>query len=697
MGALIFLLIVNTRRIRVQSIEQAFAVQVEQAEAEPIIVELPEEPVLEPLVLFEPPIEEIQGPVFSAHPELNIDYTEIWNEKIAMLELARNNQKNFLDDQNIKLQQAKQNLLNSNSKFQRLQNKHQSITKDRDVLISFEKKMRAEKNQITADILNAQAQIDALKRKQVQQSSKFSIIPYEGNSGTTYRPIYIECTRQGIRFLPEDVVIHANDLEGFTEKFNPLLSGAKALVHFWTAFDRVENSSDSPEPYVLLLVRPNGSVAYYVAKRFLQKLGVRHGYELINDDWELDLPEVNQQAQSACRQSVSELLKKRAQFAKEIRVTQRFVSNGNSFEISKRSSGPFDDDGSPGRPRTLSSSARQNANSIRPTEIHLPGRNSQSIDIEEGEGRTGTRLDQTQANNEARNPVPGNGTGKKNEFYNQPLSKRSELVEDGKFSSPGQHQSSAISKAPTYSQKRLEPGSGRIPTFSLTPKALQQSQRAGTGTVERSAGSDSNRQFANSKLFPDDLRPHGLSGAANDQLYKVDAEKNERRQGQSYSKAKPLVQDFPGRRGGTPSTQMQTTGTIGKSFSASSGKSSSSRKAIKRRWGNSSPNATIGFEKEMTISVTSNRIVIGGEYVLPLNGRTPPADMVEQVIQAIELTARSWERAPEGFYWVPSVKFEVDPGGNQYFERLEKPIRELGIVSIVNYSSKSGTTATKAE
>ncbi|MFO0918380.1 MAG: hypothetical protein U0872_08705 [Planctomycetaceae bacterium] len=102
------------------------------------------------------------------------------------------------------------------------------------------------------------------------------------------------------------------DLEGFTERYNPLLTGARTLIGYWHEHDRTAGPTDlDGEPYVLLIVRPSGIVAYYVAMKMLSTLKQPFGYELVDDSITLQPPPLDEMAQAQCRMAIEQQLAER--------------------------------------------------------------------------------------------------------------------------------------------------------------------------------------------------------------------------------------------------------------------------------------------------------------------------------------------------------------------------------------------------
>ncbi len=90
----------------------------------------------------------------------------------------------------------------------------------------------------------------------------FSLVPFDGVSGTRRRPIYLECTATCIRIQPEGMFFGPTELEGFSERLNPLVLGVHALVEHWN----VAAAAAEGDPYVLLNVRPSGIITFYLSR-----------------------------------------------------------------------------------------------------------------------------------------------------------------------------------------------------------------------------------------------------------------------------------------------------------------------------------------------------------------------------------------------------------------------------------------------
>ena len=136
---------------------------------------------------------------------------------------------------------------------------------------------------------------------------RFTIVPFDARTGTTRRPIVIECRADRMILVSEGITLTPADLDGFIPHFNPLSAGVRALS---AGFQRIDGGE--LQPYVLLVVRPDGTVSYYVARMFLQPLGVPFGYELVGADQQFTWTPTDRELVRDCRRAIDEVLRERS-------------------------------------------------------------------------------------------------------------------------------------------------------------------------------------------------------------------------------------------------------------------------------------------------------------------------------------------------------------------------------------------------
>ncbi|WP_165223530.1 hypothetical protein [Aquisphaera insulae] len=133
---------------------------------------------------------------------------------------------------------------------------------------------------------------DALKAAVAKQSGKgsYAVLPYKGPNGSWRRPIVLECVNGTVAVRPNGPVFSMLDLASMgTPRSSPvILAIARELL-------RVQGS-DSPDgapvvPYFVFLVRPDGIRPYYEIRARLEPLGMAFGYELVDQDLKVDVPD----------------------------------------------------------------------------------------------------------------------------------------------------------------------------------------------------------------------------------------------------------------------------------------------------------------------------------------------------------------------------------------------------------------------
>src|SRR3569623_1311412 len=168
---------------------------------------------------------------------------------------------------------------------------------------------RIETDRLKRQIADAETQLGQKKeeleqalRKTGKGGKSYAVVPYHGPNETRRRPIYIECRGDGIIFQPEGLVLTEKDFEGDLGPGNPLASALRAAREHMS---RTQMPGEGA-PYPLLLIRPDGIVAYEYALAAMSSWGSEYGYELIGQDWPLEYPPPDPQLALAMRQAIGE-------------------------------------------------------------------------------------------------------------------------------------------------------------------------------------------------------------------------------------------------------------------------------------------------------------------------------------------------------------------------------------------------------
>lgn len=145
-----------------------------------------------------------------------------------------------------------------------------------------------------------------------------TIVEFTNTLGTTRTPIIVEVSKEGYRIQPTGIVIESKDMEGFPISDTPLMAAILAVHR-----ERAKGSVTS-QPYVLLLVRPTGSEAFYPAQGILASEKIHFGYELIDADKAIATGESAPTEIAAADAALAEAFRRR----EKIYANLRFIAQG---------------------------------------------------------------------------------------------------------------------------------------------------------------------------------------------------------------------------------------------------------------------------------------------------------------------------------------------------------------------------------
>ena len=140
-------------------------------------------------------------------------------------------------------------------------------------------------------IAETETQLDELRKAATGERS-YAIIPYKGPNGTFRKPIYIECYKEGVIIRPEGIRFEASDFAAPNLPGNPLAAAIRASREYLKSKAAKAGQPEPPDPYPLLLVRPDGIQQYHLARTAITSWDSDFGYEFIDDDWKLSYPEL---------------------------------------------------------------------------------------------------------------------------------------------------------------------------------------------------------------------------------------------------------------------------------------------------------------------------------------------------------------------------------------------------------------------
>jgi hypothetical protein len=149
--------------------------------------------------------------------------------------------------------------------------------------------LRSEVMQLNAQRMELDKALQKARVDAAHQKPMFAVVPFEGIYQTSRRPIYIECRGDSVILQPEGIVFTPTDFLGPGGPGNPLAAALRAAQEYWRQAPAPAPGIPN-EPYPLLLVRPDGIIAYYLVRDAMSSWDAEFGYELIGVDWKLAFP-----------------------------------------------------------------------------------------------------------------------------------------------------------------------------------------------------------------------------------------------------------------------------------------------------------------------------------------------------------------------------------------------------------------------
>jgi hypothetical protein len=182
--------------------------------------------------------------------------------------------------------------------------------------------------ELAARLASTKESLDKARKEAAARPPAYAVVPYQGAHGTHRRPLYIECSLDGVYLQPEGIRLGPTDFEGPPGPGNPLASALRAAREH-LATQTGDAGDPAAQPYPLLLVRPSGVMAYYAARESIQSWGSEFGYQFIDEEWTLQFPpadprlaQAEQRAIDESRRRIAWLGESRRQRA--VRPTQQF-------------------------------------------------------------------------------------------------------------------------------------------------------------------------------------------------------------------------------------------------------------------------------------------------------------------------------------------------------------------------------------
>lgn len=177
------------------------------------------------------------------------------------------------------------------------------------------------------EITKLRADIKELESNERGKKPRVVIVPHRGPNGTQRRPIYVECTADEIRIMPEGARITKTQAlaaaEARNPNANPLGSALRvARRHAMQAY------GDQVAPYPLLIVRPGGIRMFHIASALMKDWDDQYGYELVPGEVDLAFPGGDRVLRKDLEYAIHEASSRNFMFARGVGGGGRSGGNG---------------------------------------------------------------------------------------------------------------------------------------------------------------------------------------------------------------------------------------------------------------------------------------------------------------------------------------------------------------------------------
>jgi len=510
-------------------------------------------------------------------------------------------------------------------------------------------RLRAQLDETEKLLASTRAEVEAKRNSVDARPVAYAVVPYEGTNGTNRRPIYIECREDAIVLQPEGVELTELDFAVPAGADNPLASALRAAREYHVRYGDTPGANGG-EPYPLLLVRPGGISAYYVAREAIKSWGPDFGYELVGEEWQLEFPPRDESLAKTLDRAVVEARRRQVALA---RAAPRHAARGErpSFGPPPEEDEWLSEHG--GRPGGRNGST---AEGIRGGRGFVSPRSSEREDLARLYGG------QTGGNTQ----LPGNAT-------------RGGLVQSGGLAGSGSL------------------GAGHGTNFGA-PKSGSPFERAGDDASGGTAA-HGNAQDGTVSTSP------GTNGTS-ETTQSVDGDVSTVAKSNAVAPHGATANGTPTR--GTPANGAASNGTSASRASAAGtsqggGAESASSQSVESLAGQrgsnwalpSSAKGSVGITRPIAVECRAERLTLFEGIASPRTLAVIPlgpnsADSVDELVSDIWTHIETWGPAGRGMYWKPVLVMHVVPGGSARYVEFESLLEGSGL-DIVRKETSSAT------
>lgn len=468
-------------------------------------------------------------------------------------------------------------------------------------------------------IEDTEAELEELREENQGQRS-YAIVPYRGPNGTYRKPIYIECRKEAIILHPEGIRLKPSDFLATSWSGNPLAAALRATRDHVNAQAAKAGAPEPPDPYPMILVRPDGIRNYSLARAAITSWDASFGYEFIDSDWKLEFPEGPDPLLAQKQQHAIMLARER--FARLIRsAPSRFHGIGLAGTAAGARGGTSGSNGYGEAPLTSETG---------------------ESDFSEGKFSEGKQLGQSQTGN----------TGEGNGFA------------AGQSSSSQSNENGEGAETDQNSETQYGATTGGDASATGEPDATGQyaegASQSGEGSSEGSGDADGNGGTS---------ERYGQAGGS------AGGSAGENSSSSSASGGQAAATSGNASAGGSSGSAASQTTSIADSQGRNWAVKKKSRGSVPIR------RSIQVVVRQDQIALLPSRHALGGvgatSEVISLN--QPMGQISNKFVAALRIHIKEWGLAGSGLYWRPMLKLNVGPGAEQTAEQVIRLLKNSGV------------------
>ncbi|MFI4876039.1 MAG: hypothetical protein ACIALR_11895 [Blastopirellula sp. JB062] len=209
-------------------------------------------------------------------------------EELAEIRRQRDERRRLLEEERLQLSGIEDHIRRLTEKIRSLDEQVKLLEQQRDSQHSDQSEIERQIAEVRRQLADAQQKLALERQKAATKKPAYALVPYDGPHGTRRQPIYIECTADRVILQPEGIELYGADFRPPLGAGNPLDAALRAVREY-----RLKQNPSAPEPYPLLIVRPEGAESYAAARDAMLSWDSEFGYELIDDQLDLQYPEAD--------------------------------------------------------------------------------------------------------------------------------------------------------------------------------------------------------------------------------------------------------------------------------------------------------------------------------------------------------------------------------------------------------------------